>query len=76
VAAWALLEIAPTKEQVKVLTPLLLEALVASREQAVVELIRSLARNAGDNPDAREAIQALKDDERPAVRAAAAEAIK
>lgn len=76
VAAWALLEIAPTKEQVKVLTPLLLEALVASREQAVVELIRSLDRNAGDRPDVREAIQALKDDERPAVRAAVAEALK
>lgn len=76
VAAWALLEIAPTKEQIKVSTPLLLEALVASRERAVVELIQSLDRHAGDRPDVREAIQALKDDERPAVRAAVAEALK
>lgn len=76
VAAWALLEIAPTEEQIKVSTPLLLEALVASREQAVVELIQSLDEHAGDRPDVREAIQALKDDERPAVRAAVAEALK
>ena len=75
VAAWALAEIDPTPENLKTAVPVLLEALITPRETAAVQIIQTLRKVAGNQPEVRQALTSLVNDRRPAVQAAARSAL-